>query len=88
METESKSETYKEELLDMVRASGSIWSLFVFANHLSEAEGLTPVYDLSGVIFKHGTSAKDGTLDAPDTLLTKAPLFFSPHGENLKTSTL
>lgn len=39
------------------------WSVIVYANKLSEKEGLKPAYDLSGIKWKAGTSAEAGTLD-------------------------
>ena len=40
------------------------WSALVFANRLSEAHGLPPVYDLSEVVWEPNTRAADGTLTA------------------------
>lgn len=40
------------------------WSAIVYANRMSELMGYKPAYDLSGVKFKPGTSAEDGTLAA------------------------
>ena len=39
------------------------WSKLVFANKLSEKHGFRPVYDLSGIQWKEGTRAENGTLD-------------------------
>ena len=41
------------------------WSALVFANKLSEAHGLPPVYDLSEVVWSPGRQAADGTLSVP-----------------------
>ena len=38
------------------------WSALVFANRLSEKNGLKPAYDLDGVKFEKGTRAENGTL--------------------------
>lgn len=38
------------------------WSAIVFANKMSEKEGLTPFYDLAGVQFDPNTRAEDGRL--------------------------
>ena len=38
------------------------WSALVFANRLSEKNGLKPAYDLKRVKFKKGTRAENGTL--------------------------
>lgn len=38
------------------------WSALVFANRLSEVNGLPPVYDLSHIPFQPGTRAENGTL--------------------------
>lgn len=40
------------------------WSVVVFANKLSEKYGFKPAYDLSGIKWKAGTRAEDGTLEA------------------------
>ena len=40
------------------------WSVVVFANRLSEKNGLKSAYDLSGITWKQGTSAEAGTLQA------------------------
>ena len=42
--------------------SVTFWSAFVFANRLSEKDGFKPVYDLSGIEWKQGTRAENGTL--------------------------
>jgi len=42
----------------------SWWSTLVFANRLSEKDGLKPAYDLSDIQWKKGTSAEEGTLEA------------------------
>ena len=38
------------------------WSALVFANRLSEKHGFKPAYDLSGIEWKQGTRAENGTL--------------------------
>ena len=38
------------------------WSALVFANRLSEKNGLKPAYDLKGVTWIKGTKAENGTL--------------------------
>lgn len=40
------------------------WSALAFANAVSEAHGRTPVYDFADIIWKKGTSAAEGTLEA------------------------
>lgn len=40
------------------------WSTLVFANQLSEKNGLKPVYDLSGIDWEELTTAESGTLKA------------------------
>ena len=40
------------------------WSVLEFANRLSKEHGFEPAYDLSGIDWKPGTRAEDGTLDA------------------------
>ena len=40
------------------------WSVLEFANRLSKEHGFEPTYDLSGIDWKSGTRAEDGTLDA------------------------
>ena len=40
----------------------TFWSMLVFANRLSERDGLKPAYDLSGIKWKKNTRAENGTL--------------------------
>ncbi|MCB9024835.1 MAG: SUMF1/EgtB/PvdO family nonheme iron enzyme [Bdellovibrionaceae bacterium] len=41
----------------------TVWSAIVFLNRLSEKQGLKPTFDLSGIEWKSGTAAEDGSLD-------------------------
>ncbi|MGE0762311.1 MAG: formylglycine-generating enzyme family protein [Bdellovibrionales bacterium] len=42
--------------------NATFWSKLIFANKISEKYGLKPAYDFSGVKWKDGTRAEDGTL--------------------------
>ena len=42
----------------------TLWSVFEFANRLSEQHGLPPAYDLSGINWKSGTKPENGTLSS------------------------
>ena len=52
------------------------WSILVFANRLSEQHGLPPVYDLSGIDWKPGKRAENGTLrPVKDSMLDKIRVY-------------
>ena len=55
--------------------SVTLWSVLVFANRLSEKQGLPPAYDLSGIDWKPGTQPENGTLQ---------PVKEQKHGETLR----
>lgn len=55
--------------LDLPVENISWWSAVVFANKLSEKQGLKPAYDLTGVEWKRGTSAEAGTLKTKESEL-------------------
>lgn len=59
--------------LDYPVENMTFWSVLVFINRLSEARGLQPAYDLSGISWKPGTRAENGTLE-PDGDKVKAAL--------------
>lgn len=48
--------------LDLPVESMTWWSAIVYANKLSEKHGLKPAYDLTGIAWKPGTKAEDGSL--------------------------
>ena len=58
--------------------SATWWSMIVFANRLSEKQGLKPAYDISQVNFKSETSAEEGTLESED--IRANPIINAPDG--------
>jgi formylglycine-generating enzyme required for sulfatase activity len=60
------------------------WSAIVFANKLSEAHGLKPVYDISRIKFNPATKAENGTLDV-DGITDQDLRINAPDGKGIYT---
>ena len=61
------------------------WSVLVFANRLSEKNGLKPAYDLDGVKFKKGTRAENGTLEKAEGEVIFNKNYYLSEGYRLPT---
>ena len=61
------------------------WSALVFANRLSEKNGLKPAYDLKRVKFKKGTRAENGTLEKAEGEVIFNKNYYLSEGYRLPT---
>ena len=61
------------------------WSALVFANRLSEKNGLKPAYDLKRVKFKKGTRAENGTLEKSEGEVVFNKNYYLSEGYRLPT---
>ena len=61
------------------------WSALVFANRLSEKNGLKPAYDLDGVKFEKGTRVENGTLEKAEGEVIFNKNYYLSEGYRLPT---